>query len=147
MRTFEGSTTTATSEKLRAFEERFGVVLPEAYKQFLLAHNGGRPEFDLFDVPDCPASPDSRIHFFFGVDDSSECYDLAWNVEVFSDRLPPQHTAIATSEGADMVVLSPTGEILFWDGYEHRLIPVAPSFEAFLGQLRRDEDSPDSEAG
>jgi hypothetical protein len=107
-------------------------------------NNGGRPEMDRFDVPSCSGNPTPRIHFFFGVDDSSESYDLAGNVAVYQ-LLPPGMIAIASTEGADLICLAPSGAIVFWDGYDEsrRLHDVAPSFEAFLAKLRRDDDSPE----
>ena len=39
-----GSKAKLTPEKIDAAEKALGVELPEPYRRFLLAHNGGRPE-------------------------------------------------------------------------------------------------------
>lgn len=90
--------TPATPEKLRAFEERFGVTLPEAYKAFLAEHNGGVPELDTVDVPGCEASPCVQIQLFHGLDDSRNYNDLAWHIEN-SEILPAKHVVIANTGG------------------------------------------------
>lgn len=39
----EDSQPSVSEADLYAFEQRFGVVLPDDYKEFLLKHNGGKP--------------------------------------------------------------------------------------------------------
>jgi hypothetical protein len=134
----------ATPTSVESFERRFGVALPHTYREFLMTANGGRPESDLVAVPGCVGSPYARIHFFFGIGHPLECYDLAWNVEHASD-LPPGLLPIATTEGADMLCLTPSGSVVFWDGYENAVYLVAESFEGFLRQLYRDDFSPSIE--
>jgi hypothetical protein len=133
------------------FERQYRVTLPEPYRLFLLERNGGRPERDVFDVPGSEINPVVRLHFFFGIDDPEESCNLAWNLDEYADRIPSGLMPIATTEGADKICLELRGEargrILFWDGYEEdgekKLLPVAPTFEAFVNQLRRDENSPE----
>jgi hypothetical protein len=131
----------ATPTSVESFERRFGRALPKAYRAFLLTANGGRPERDLVTVPGCIGSPYARIHFFFGIGHPIESYDLAWNVAHASD-LPPGLVPIATTEGADMFCLATSGSVVFWDGYDNAVFPIAESFEGFLGQLYRDDLSP-----
>jgi SMI1-KNR4 cell-wall len=131
----------ATPKAVESFERRFGLALPKAYREFLVMANGGRPERDLVTVPGCVGSPYARIHFFFGIGHPMECYDLAWNFEQASD-LPSGLLPIATTEGADMLCLTPSGSVVFWDGYDNAVFPIAESFEGFLEQLYRDDLSP-----
>lgn len=128
-------------ESVADFERMLGRPLPKAYRQFLLTTNGGRPERDLVVVPGCAASPYARIHFFFGIGHQIECYDLAWNLAQSGD-IPTGFLAIATTEGADIFCLTPTGAIVFWDAYENIPYPVAECFERFLMMLYRDDLSP-----
>lgn len=136
----------AISERdIEAFEVRHGIKLPASYKSFLLVHNGGQPERDLIPVSGCAANPIARIHFFFGINILPECYDLSWNLWVFSDRIPHEMMAIATTEGADQICMkirgSHHGSILYWDGYIEegvRLFSLAENFDSFLNMLYKD---------
>ena len=144
LRTMEGGPP-ISDEIVDEFERRHGIRLPHACREFLLTHNGGCPERDVFLVPGCKSSPDARIHFFFGIGGSLgfECYDLDWNIEWYRDRVGTELLPIATTEGADRVCMSlRSGEIVFWDGYEHVGYPVARNFEEFIDHLYREEDSP-----
>lgn len=124
-----------TASALDALETRIGMVLPVDYRAFLLSSNGGRPERDMIDVPGCTDNPVARIHFFFGVSDPEESADLEWNLETYSDRIPPGLLPIATTEGADKICLDLSqkfgGGVVYWDGYEHDgdvVYPIAASF-------------------
>jgi SMI1-KNR4 cell-wall len=136
-----------SNEIVAEFERRNDMRLPRVYREFLLAHNGGRPERDLLAVPGCKASPIARISFFYGIGGplGFECYDLDWNVEWYADRLGEGLLSIASTEGSDKICMSlPSGGIVFWDGYEHvPVYPVAQSFEELVENLYRDADSPE----
>ena len=140
MRTCQ-SANPATPTSVEAFELVLGRPLPDAYRMFLLTNNGGRPERDLVVVPGCAASPYARIHFFFGIGHPVECYDLEWNF-AHSGDIPAGLLPIATTEGADIFCLTSSGQVVFWDGYESVVYPVADSFERFLMMLHGDELSP-----
>jgi hypothetical protein len=128
---------------VRALEHRYGTCLPHAYRDFLLARNGGRPERDLFRVPGCMANPVARVHFFFGINDPVESCNLAWNIDVFEERLPRGMIPVGTTEGADKICLAlDSGAIVYWDGYEDVVFPVSGSFEDFMASLFSDELSP-----
>jgi hypothetical protein len=127
---------------VEVFERSYGVDLPDAYREFLALRNGGRPERDLVAVPGCSANPVARIHFFFGIGYPLECYDILWNIDVYGDRIPKGHIPIATTEGSDMICLSPSEEVVYWDGYKYAVFPVARTFEEFVALLHGDERSP-----
>lgn len=106
--------------QIDAFERIHELRLPDGYKAFLVANNGGRPPRDLFAVPGCEENPVARLHFFFGVtwSDDGGCYDIAWNIEAYAGRIPEDLLPIGTTEGADVfayrsvrmtTAMSPTG--------------------------------------
>lgn len=149
LRTFEGGPP-LREEDVTRFELRFGRVLPTAYRQFLLATNGGRPERDLFAIQSIEGHPAGRIHVFFGLNDPVESCNLDWNLEVFGDRIPTGLLPIATTEGADKICLSlddkRSGRVLYWDGSaqasEPTLHVLADDFASFVSSLQADELSP-----
>lgn len=149
LRTFEGGPSIG-DEDITRFESRYGLVLPAAYRRFLLVTNGGRPERDLFSIKSFEDQSPGRIHFFFGLKDSIESSNLDWNLEVFRERIPAGLLPIATTEGADKICLSVDdarpGQVFFWDGCaragERSLHLLADDFAAFVSSLQGDELSP-----
>jgi len=149
LRTFDGGPP-LLAEDVGSFEKKHGLSLPGAYKAFLLATNGGRPERDLLTINGFKGDPVGRIHLFFGLRDPVESCNLDWNLEVFQQRLPANLLPIATTEGADKICLSVAGEregaVFYWDGYaqpgERNLYFLSPDFASFMSALQFDELSP-----
>ncbi|WP_224249970.1 SMI1/KNR4 family protein [Hyalangium gracile] len=149
LRTFEGGPPLGEGE-LTSFEKEHGLCLPAAYREFLLATNGGRPERDLLTIPGLSGNSVGRIHVFFGLKDPVESCNLDWNLAVFRDRIPASQLPIATTEGVDKVCLAVTGEsagaVFYWDGYaqagERNLYFLAADFASFIASLQKDELSP-----
>ena len=150
MRTTEAGPLIDEAE-VAAFEEKYKISLPSAYRAFLIETNGGRPERDVFPVPGFTQSPAARVHFFLGINDPILSCNLDWNRDVFANRIDEHLLVIASTEVADMICMSlashTLGSVYYWDGYETsptygRLYLVANSFEEFLNLLYRDEDSP-----
>ncbi len=151
LKTFEGGPL-LQEEDLSAFEKTHGLSLPSAYKEFLLATNGGRPERDLFTINGLEGNPLGRIHLFFGLRDPVESCNLDWNLDVFRDRVPADLLPIATTEGADKLCMLMTGAragaIFYWDGHaqagDSNLYALADDFAAFIASLHADALSPRS---
>ena len=131
-----------------AFEKKYNISLPPAYRRFLIETNGGRPERDAFSVP---GFTESSIQVFLGLNDPITSCNLDWCREVYSDRLPEHIMPIATTGLADIVCMSigqdTAGAVYYWDGVHisptyGELYLVANSFEEFLERLYRDDDSP-----
>jgi len=149
LRTFEGGPL-LREEDLKSFEKKHGLSLPTAYREFLLATNGGRPERDLFTINGLAGNPLGRIHLFFGLRDPVESCNLDWNLDVFRDRIPEDLLPIATTEGADKLCMLLTGEragaIFYWDGHaqagEYNLHALADDFASFITSLHADALSP-----
>jgi len=149
LRTFEGGPP-LHEQDVGSFEKKHGLSLPGAYKAFLLATNGGRPERDLLTNNGFKGGPVSRIHLFFGLNGPVESCNLDWNLEVFQQRLPANLVPIATTEGTDKICLSVAGEregaIFYWDGHaqpgESNLYLLSPDFASFVSALQSDELSP-----
>jgi hypothetical protein len=143
---FTGGFRLPTVVELEATERWLGVTFPDDYKQFLLTHNGGRPDPNCFSVKD---RGDSLVEMLYGIQDSRTHNDLVreleWATEL--EPLPNGFIAIGHDPGGGSLLLSTTGsdrgEVYFWarswlwvqeDGYN--TFPVANSFQAFLESLK-----------
>lgn len=135
-----------TSGQLVAVEQRLGIHLPEAYRDFLLAHNGGRPKPNVFQTQD---GTGSSIDWFLGIHngpyDNFEGYFI--NYKVTRLALPGNLVPIGHDPGGNLICLSvqgeDTGAVYFWD-HERETSPptyanvhlIADSFEGLLDSLR-----------
>lgn len=131
----------ATTTALDALEIRLGTSLPQQYRDFLLAQNGGLPDLPEFEVPNWG---ESIVNVFYGVGIGG-VYDLAAVLNRLDDVIPIDHVIpIGDDPGGNQICLGIKdeffGKIYFWvhdvmDEDEVRpLIEVAPSFEAFVMQ-------------
>jgi hypothetical protein len=124
-----------------AFEKKIDVRLPEDYRRFLLACNGGEPVDGEFAVAEWGATV---IHFFFGLSTGERVYDLDWRKEKLADVFPASVIAIASDPGGYLVALGvrgkAEGKVYFWDRGDklEQLVRIAPSFDSFLSSLKPD---------
>lgn len=141
---------TISETDIQRFEQRHSMILPSDYKRFLLLKNGGRPERDLFFVPESKMNLIARVHFFFSINDPVKGNDLDWILDTVASKIQKGVLPIAKTEGPDKICLEVTGDypgrILFWDVHilkGENVYPVAKSFTEFVEGLFRDKDSPD----
>jgi hypothetical protein len=124
-----------------AFEEELGTTLPEGYRQFLLEHNGGRPEPDVIDIEGLPGGS-AEIQEFFGFGCSIESSNLDWNRAMFRTQFQEDLLPIACDSGGCIYCISirgtRCGSIVYCDFVESKVTyySVAPSFETMLKKLR-----------
>jgi len=136
-----------TPEEVEAFEKKLGHPLPSAYRDFLLAHNGGRPIPSVIDIDDCPSGA-SDVQVFLGLTGQFESETLEWSWDVFRERIPERLLPIADDSFGNLFCLSLTGndagQVLFLDRYEEsesRPYFVGKDFTEFLSKIR--EPTPD----
>lgn len=126
---------------LARIEDKMGRPLPEAYRAFLLMHNGGRPEPDTIDVPAVHFRT-TNVEVFHGLDDESERNDLLWNLDVLEGCLENHLLPIAADCGGNIFVLvmaeDDYGHVLYFDSavVPPRPLLLAKDFNEFLGLLR-----------
>jgi cell wall assembly regulator SMI1 len=140
-------------ETVSAFERLIGAKLPSDYRQFLVTHNGGRPEPDTIEIQEFPASP-TNIQVFFGFDRQFETSDLRWNREIVGNDLgEPDLLPIACDSFGDPFCVRLAGSdygVIYFVNFEesvpHRYY-VAASFSALLLKLRDWEGNDASNPG
>ena len=136
----------ATAEEISQLKEEVG-ELPVDYVDFLMSHNGGRPE------PSICKSIDGKKYV---VDDLlALSYKLKFGssitnyMNVYRDRIPGQSLPIGNSPGGDVYLLDlrkdEFGSIIYWQHelesngigthYYANLKKVANSFSDFLNQF------------
>lgn len=113
-----------SESEIDAVESRLGVKLPADYRKHLLAHNGGRPRPDGFDIAwdhDCPAAEEWRtscLGWFLAVGDMKHSNLYRYNAVTFKGRIPDDTLAIAHDAGGNLILLAlagiHAGKVLFW---------------------------------
>jgi hypothetical protein len=124
-------------------QSALGATLPNDYRDFLLRFNGGRPSPDVIDIPSLPGSP-TDVRDLFGLGVAMETNDLIWNLSLIRGaNLGRVLLPIARDSGGGLFCMSMEdgclGRIFYLEMIlsDHReLIPVADSFDEFLGKLR-----------
>lgn len=110
-----------TDADLQAVEQQLNIKFPDDYRRFLLAHNGGRPEPDVFEILLEDETPinSSMMHWFYSIDPSDYYNNILKMAEVFADRMPPEFIPIGCDQGGNQICLVVVGEdkgmIFFWD--------------------------------
>jgi hypothetical protein len=128
---------------LLAFEALIGVQLPDDYRVYLHAHNGGRPVPSDFKF--LGRSSGSSLHHMYGLFRDHEC-DLRSAFECFRDRIPSSLIPIADDPFGNQICLgiqgTHYGKIFFWDHERESRRPsfrnirrLADSFGTFVGAL------------
>lgn len=144
-----------SERELQEFEEEMGYKLPEAYRSFLLAHNGGRPEPEFFIVPDWQYR-ESLVNEFKSIVPDGEGFGVRQIMEMKGDIFPEGFIPIGRDPGGNMILMSLMGEsrenIYFWD---HENTPddrlqnlseysnmyfLAGSFEEFVNSLKKEDE-------
>jgi hypothetical protein len=132
--------------QIAAYEQRYGLQLPEDYKAFLLAYNGGRPEPSNFKICNFKNNPVGRVKAFLGIGRSPDFWNLDYFFREIPNALPKEVQPIASTSGPDYVVLSigknDFGTVYYWDAYNAPKKPsrtdlyyVAKSFTEFLNTI------------
>ncbi len=134
-------------------EQELRAELPRDYRSFLLAHNGGTPDPDVFIIGGDPEDEDV-VSQFLGIQ-QGEYEDLFNLLGVFRGRIPDNLLPVARDPFGNLICLSITGEnrgkVYFWDHEEEAMegeVPdyrnvswIADSFKSFLDSLRAGTDT------
>ncbi|MBN1312390.1 MAG: SMI1/KNR4 family protein [Anaerolineae bacterium] len=111
-----------TEHDIEAAENAMGVRFPDDYRHFLLQNNGGKPDPNMFLIPDHPIPGQSDLldWFYCIVHDSP--IDIISACRAFKGRVPEECLSIGCDPGGNQIclVISGTeqGKIYFWDHEE-----------------------------
>jgi cell wall assembly regulator SMI1 len=135
-----------TDSDIQDFEKKLGIQLPKTYRNFLLKHNGGQPQPNVFPLPENPVDTHAILDWFFSIDDEDiNGNSLEWNYHIMNGRIPSNLLPIATDPGGNLICLQVSGtslgRIYFWDHEEepftnpedyNALLIVANNFDIFI---------------
>ncbi len=146
-----------SKDRIEEFEQRHQIKLPADYVQFLLQHNGGRPELPVFSITNDPrlGSTGGIVHFFYGLGTDVNLIDIEDAIEDYVSRVPSDLLPIADDVGGNAICIGISGErrgqIFFWDHSEeeepdeqgnftyYNVAFVAPSFSDFIADLKAED--------
>lgn len=110
--------TPVTESDIQAFETHLNARLPEEYRQFLMQHNGGKPEPRCFPV-DIDGFPNEDCITYFLCLSDTEQDSLSKTLKIYRNRIPANLLPIALPVAVDLVCLSISGDdygtVYFWD--------------------------------
>lgn len=125
-------------------------VLPNDYRSFLLASNGGVPEEQQIPVP---SDIKIQVKGFFSLGDTTSG-DLSMTraLDTWAGRYPDGYVPVALCEGSNLLLMATgdehAGRVVYWDhdgeadegepARTDNLTPVADSFTALLEALTED---------
>lgn len=120
-------------DRLADFETSLGTRLPDDYRRYLLAHNGGVPTPNSFRLPD---GGGSSVSSMYGLHDGPDHTRLDLVRGDYADRIPVWLLPIGNDPGGNELCIDLSepgrGRIFFWDHETGELQIVAESFAAFI---------------
>ena len=135
-----------TSEQLSAFELRHGLSLPEDYRQFMIAHNGGVPIPDAIDFLHGRKKNTSNVRILYSIIPGDDWASLDKTMQAYKGRIISEGVPVGEDSGGNQYVLvcsgGKCGQVYFWDhenepnkpGYRN-MSYIAASFGEFLDKL------------
>jgi cell wall assembly regulator SMI1 len=122
-------------------EGDFGETLPDDFKAFLMANNGGTPRPDCIYIKGLSGSP-TDVQEFFGIGTDIESSDIYWNLDLIRQSCPNKKLLpIAVDSGGNFFLLDYTSSnglqisYLEIDDGMGELYNVASSFSEFLSKI------------
>ena len=113
---------TLTEHDIEVAENAMGVRFPDDYRHFLLQNNGGKPDPNMFLIPDHPLSGQSDLLDWFYCIAQDSPIDIISAYRVFNGRVPSECLPIGCDPGDNQICLVTSGikqgKIYFWDHEE-----------------------------
>lgn len=141
------------------FETKIGAQLPNDYREFLLEHNGGRPEKSAFTAPDDPLEEDSEwvereLVGFYGLHEhdapitqaTMDAFKLSNAWRDFQKDVPGNTLLPISQDTSGSYICLDLGrehfgQVCLFDHEYDVAIPLAKIFETFLETLTESSGS------
>ena len=99
---------------LEKFEKVNDIRLPEEYRNFLIEHNGGRPEPNT--VPLGTGATD--VHYLYGMHEAASWANFFYHLDVYFGRIPNFYMPIGNDSFGNLFIMSLRddnfGYVAFW---------------------------------
>ena len=140
-----------TLEKLKEFEQTFGIKLPDDYRSFLLKYNGGVPEPGIVDFIEHGENQSDVVNYLCGIHSGEYWASLEWYMDMYKGRIPAGFIPFGYDPGGNLYLISVEGEhpgkVYFWDHENEagifdeepglkNMSFISNSFTEFLDKLR-----------
>lgn len=134
------------ANRLALLERKIKGKLPDAYRQFLLRFNGGKPARRLFRFIERGHESTAAIRYLFA-DCSNSLYGIEAQLDLYAGRIPDHCLPIGCDSFGNLILLSVRtedhGSIHFWDheselsrpGSWNNVYKMAPGFNEFVASL------------
>jgi hypothetical protein len=121
--------------RFEAFCRLYQLEFPNAFVEYLQAHNDAQLEVNILDLGD----NECCVRYFYGT--SLEFYsDIRMIYEDYQGRIPAGLIPIADPDFGNLICMSldkaANGKIYFWDHEIADLKEIAPSFDALLASIK-----------
>jgi hypothetical protein len=121
--------------RFEAFCRLYQLEFPNAFVEYLQAHNDAQLEVNILDLGD----NECCVRYFYGT--SLEDYsDIRMIYEAYQGRIPRELVPIADPDFGNLICISLAqatyGKIYFWDHEIADLKEIAPSFDALLARIK-----------
>ena len=126
---------------LTLVEAATGRPLPQPYRDFLLAHNGGRPTPHIIDMPETPFKG-TALHTFYGIHPEDDNNDILMNQVSLEGCKENQLLPIGYDAYGRALILvlaeDHYGEVYYFELTGEEPVPyfVANDFNEFLNKIR-----------
>jgi cell wall assembly regulator SMI1 len=137
-----------TEAAIVRLEKRLKSKLPLPYREFLLRHNGGRPQPATF-VPSDKDRPTEVINSFLALDGDPDVDDLSTFLKLYKKRLPASFLPVAYDAFGNLICIGlqgpGRGRVYFWNHESERKDDrlIADDWDSFLESFQ----TPESKAG
>ena len=134
-----------SSEVIGAFQDQFGITLPDQYLKLLRHSNGGHPELDSIKPINRPEAARWAVdHFYFLDNNKTSCESLWSAMEEWRRVLGEGILPFAEDGGGNQFLLdlrlSPAAVKICVHDEHFAILNIAPSFESFIDGLSVDPE-------
>jgi len=131
---------------LNLFEDEHHFEFPEEYRNFLMRHNGGYPNPNIFRMMIRGEKNEGMIHRFLRIS-HSEIDGIYHYINIYKKRIPDDFLPIAYDPGGNLILIgilgNRRGKIYFWDHENESESPIydnvhliSNSFDIFINSFK-----------
>lgn len=121
---------------ISSLEGKLGIKLPNDYREFLLAHDGGNIVDNTIDLESCDVELQIRsLHSMKG--DENVLFSDLYNVQsCYEDSVPEGYFVIGDDYGGNRFIMEhSSSRVYWWDHEDDQLVNVAENFSDLIDRI------------